>query len=176
MALVDTLLGGGLAIAGGVIGTLISGWQQRSASESVREDQRSSALRTAAAHYSQLAVQSINSTNSMIEKFSDSPGRATVDHNPILASDIVGALQELYLLSESDNVVIAASSLRRQVRVAFLEVARIIDSYDPQNTDIPADVANAYECLARAVNSRIEFLATVRKELRLKQVDPEILI
>ena len=176
MAVSDTLLGGGLALAGGVIGALMSGWQQRMAAKRDEEGQRSSALRTAAARYSQLAVISTNTTNAMVGRFYRSPDNTRVDRNPTLAADFVGALQELYLLTESAEVVNAASHLRKQVRIAFMEAEQMIEGYDIQSTDIQTAFESAQECVARAVDSRVEFLATVRTELQLKGIEPRILI
>jgi hypothetical protein len=174
MAFLDTLLGGALAILGGVAGAGISqglaGRQQSRAAQQDLEDQRRSALRTASARYSQFAVTSSNGTSDMINRYQKSPDSARVDRNPGLAAKLIGALGEVLLLTTSIEVADIASALRWQLKLAYQTAEQVIEAHDATVAETQAAAESALPLLERAVELRSEFLNAVRKELGLGEV------
>ena len=174
MSFADTLLGGALAIVGGVAGAGISQWiagrQQSRAAQQDQEDQRRSALRTASARYSQFAVTSSNATSDMITQYQKSPGSARVNRNPSLAAKLIGALGEVLLLTTSDDVADIASALRWQLKLAYQATERLIESDGAAAGPTQTTAESVLPLLQRAVELRSEFLNAVRKELRLDAV------
>lgn len=174
MAFLDTLLGGALAIVGGVAGAGISqglaGRQQSRAAQQDLEDQRRSALRTASARYSQFAVTSSNGTSDMINRYQKSPGSAQVDRNPGLAAKLIGALGEVLLLTTSTDVADIASALRWQLKLAYQAAEKVIESHGATVGETQPAAESVLPLLERAVELRSEFLNAVRRELGLGAV------
>ncbi|EWS99644.1 hypothetical protein N865_21720 [Intrasporangium oryzae NRRL B-24470] len=169
MAFVDTLLGGALAIVGGVAGAGLSQWMAgRQSSEAAQRDleqQRRAALRAASARYSQFAVASSNATADMVSRWQESPTEARVDRNPGLAAKLVGALGEVLLLTTSREVADTASALRWQLKLAFQSIENVIVAGGSGVGGTGADTV--VRLLERAVELRSAFLNAVRGELDL---------